>query len=78
MQYEAKYSTNGKSASDATEACKVSTSYDTYDWNKACGIIWNNTNVISSPLGSPIAGVSHNEAKAICVSLGGHLITNQE
>jgi len=38
MQYEAKYSINGKSASDATEACKYSTSYDTYDWNKACGI----------------------------------------
>jgi len=29
-------------------------------------------------MGSPIAGVTHNEAKAICISLGGHLITNQE
>jgi len=29
-------------------------------------------------MGSPIAGVTHAEAKAICVSLGAHLITNQE
>jgi len=29
-------------------------------------------------MGSPIAGVSHTEAKAICTALGAHLITNQE
>jgi len=34
--------------------------------------------VISSPLGSPIAGVTHNEAKAICIALGARLINNQE
>jgi len=29
-------------------------------------------------MGSPIAAVTHNEAKAICTALGAHLITNQE
>jgi len=79
MQYEAKYSTDGHGASDATDDCRVDTRYDTYDWNKACAYKADQqTNVISSPLGSPIAGVTHNEAKAICAFLGAHLITNQE
>jgi len=29
-------------------------------------------------MGSPIAAITHSEAKAICSALGGHLITNQE
>jgi len=79
MQYEAKYSIDGHGASDATTDCKADASYDTYDWNKACTYTASNTiNVVSNPLGSPIAGVTHTEAKAICVALGGHLITNQE
>jgi len=79
MQYEAKYSIDGHSASDATTDCRNNAAYDTYDWNKTCTYTANKTtNVISSPLGSPIAGVNHNEAKAICTALGAHLITNQE
>jgi prepilin-type N-terminal cleavage/methylation domain-containing protein len=79
MQYEAKYSIDGRTGSDATDDCKNNTDYDTYDWNKSCSNTANQmTNVISSPLGSPIAGVTHTEAKAICEALGAHLITNQE
>ena len=78
MQYEAKYATTGRTGSDTTLDCRTNASYDTYDWNKACGITWLNQNVVSSPHGSPIAGVTHNEAKAICAALGAHLITNQE
>ena len=79
MQHEAKYSVDGHGASDVTADCRNNASYDTYDWNKACTYTANNmNNVVSSPLGSPIAAVTHTEAKAICVALGGHLITNQE
>ncbi len=83
MQYEAKYSIDGHGASDAVDDCKVNTLYDTYDWNKAatCSAYipaWSSNNVISSPFGSPVAGLSHTQAKAICASLGAHLITNQE
>jgi len=79
MQYEAKYAINGRTGSDTTTDCRNNTNYDTYDWNKDCTYKANQpTNVISSPFGSPIAGVSHTEAKAICASLGAHLITNQE
>ena len=85
MQYEAKYSIDGHGASDAVDDCKVNTLYDTWDWGKTTANctstvpVWNNNNVISSPYGSPIAGVTHNTgAKVICASLGAHLITNQE
>ena len=79
MQYEAKYAINGRTGSDTTTDCRHTASYDTYDWNKDCTYKANQpTNVISSPYGSPIAGISHTEAKAICTSLGAHLITNQE
>lgn len=80
MQFEAKYSKTGSGADDAG-ACYYTSAYDTWDWGKTgtdCPSSWSNTNVVSSPYGSPIAGVTHNEAKAICQSLGGHLITNQE
>ena len=80
MKYEAKYSKNGGGADDANN-CYYTAGYDTWDWGKAgtdCPSSWSNTNVVSSPYGSPIAGVTHTEAKAICQSLGGHLITNQE
>jgi prepilin-type N-terminal cleavage/methylation domain-containing protein len=80
MKYEAKYSKNGGGADDANN-CYYTAGYDTWDWGKSgtdCPSSWSNTNVISSPYGSPIAGVTHNEAKTICQSLGGHLITNQE
>ena len=86
MQFEAKYSTDGHKASDAgndvpPNGCRYSASYDTWDWGNTaspCPSSWSNSNVVSSPYGSPIAGVTHDEAKAICQSLGGHLITNQE
>jgi len=83
MQYEAKYAVSGRTGSDASTDCKYDVSYDTWDWGKAGACTstvptWTNINVVSSPLGSPIAGVTHTEAKAICVSLGGHLITNPE
>jgi len=80
MKYEAKYSKTGSGADNAGY-CYYTSGYDTWDWGKSgidCPSSWNNTNTISSPYGSPIAGVTHNEAKAICQSLGGHLITNQE
>ncbi len=80
MQFEAKYSISGKSANNAN-TCRYEQNYDTWDWGKIgtdCPSSWSNTNVVSSPNGSPIAGVTHNEAKAICESLGAHLITNQE
>jgi len=80
MKYEAKYSKNGRGADDANN-CYYTSVYDTWDWGKSgtdCPSSWSNTNVVSSPYGSPIAGVTHNEAKAICQSLGAHLITNQE
>ncbi len=79
MQYEAKYAINGKTGSDAPTDCKNDVNYDTYDWGKACSATANvSTNVISSPMGSPIAAITHTEAKAICTALGAHLITNQE
>jgi hypothetical protein len=31
MQYEAKYSIDGRTGSDATDDCKNNTDYDTYD-----------------------------------------------
>jgi len=80
MKYEAKYSKNGGGADDAN-TCRYDSNYDTWDWGKSgtdCPSSWSATNVVSSPYGSPIAGVTHNEAKTICQSLGGHLITNQE
>jgi len=80
MKYEAKYSKTGRGADDAGY-CYYASGYDTWDWGKSgtdCPSSWSNTNVVSSPYGSPIAGVTHDEAKAICQSLGGHLITNQE
>jgi len=80
MKYEAKYSKNGGGADDANN-CYYSAGIDTWDWGKSgtdCPSSWSATNVVSSSYGSPIAGVTHNEAKTICQSLGGHLITNQE
>jgi prepilin-type N-terminal cleavage/methylation domain-containing protein len=80
MKYEAKYSKNGRGADDANN-CYYTAGYDTWDWGKSgtdCPSSWSNTNVISSPYGSPIAGVTHDEAKTICQLLGGHLLTNQE
>ncbi len=81
MQYEAKYSTDGKTGSDANTECKYDVLYDTWDYNKSsggCTIPWTYKNIISSPLGSPIAGITHDEAKAACAAQGAHLITNQE
>ena len=80
MKYEAKYSKNGGGADDANN-CYYTVGVDTWDWGKSgtdCPSSWSAANVVSSPYGSPIAGVTHNEAKTICQSLGGHLITNQE
>ena len=80
MKYEAKYAKTGKAADNAG-SCYYTSGYDTWNWGKVgtdCPSSWSNTNVVSSPYGSPIAGVTHNEAKSICLSLGGHLITNQE
>jgi len=80
MKYEAKYSKTGKGVDDANN-CYYTSGVDTWDWGNSgtdCPSSWSNTNVVSSPYGSPIAGVTHNEAKTICQSLGGHLITNQE
>jgi len=80
MKYEAKYSITGKGADDAGN-CRYDSSYDTWDWGKTgtnCPSSWSATNVVSSPYGSPIAGITHNEAKTVCQALGGHLITNQE
>jgi len=81
MKYEAKYSRSGGAKGDDANNCYYSSSYDTWDWGKSgsdCPSSWSNTNVLSSPYGSPIAGVTHDQAKAICSSLGAHLITNQE
>jgi len=81
MKYEAKYSKTGKGADDAGN-CYYTSGYDTWNWGNTaptdCPSSWSNTNVVSSPYGSPIAGVTHTEAKSICSSLGGHLMTNQE
>ncbi len=81
MKYEAKYSRSGGAKGDDVGNCYYFSSADTWDWGKSgsdCPVTWSNTNVLSSPYGSPIAGVTHAEAKAICASLGAHLITNQE
>ena len=83
MQYEAKYAIDGRTGSDAPDDCKNNVLYDTWQWGKAgtCSTYvpaWYNQNVVSSPLGSPMAYISHTQAKAICTALGAHLITNQE
>jgi len=80
MQYEAKYDTDGDGiGNDANTDCKVSTSYDTWDWAKTspCLVSWLAANVVSSPEGSPIAGITHTEALSACPA-GTHLITNDE
>jgi len=80
MKYEAKYSINGSGVNDAN-SCRYTSVYDTWDWGKSgtdCPSSWSNINVVSSPYGSPIAGVTHTDAITICQSLGGHLITNDE
>lgn len=83
MQYEAKYSMDGRTGSDAPVVCKNDVVYDTFEWEKdgACSqyiSTWYPRNVISSPMGSPLAGVSRAEAIDICESIDAHLLTNGE
>ena len=85
MQYEAKYDTDGDSVGNDAgtgvppNGCRVGASYDTWDWgntNSPCPS-WSASNVVSSPEGSPIAGITHTEALTACPT-GFHLITNDE
>jgi len=80
MQYETKYSIDGRKASNSISmpACRASEDMVAWDWAKSCGITWNTSNIISSPYGDVLAGTTHNDSKAICTALGGHLITNSE
>ncbi|MDD2646875.1 MAG: type II secretion system protein [Patescibacteria group bacterium] len=86
MQYEAKYDTDadGKGNDAGTDVpptgCRVSASYDTWDWantSSPCPSSWNASQVVSSPEGSPIAGITHTQAISACPT-GYHLITNDE
>ena len=85
MKYEAKYDVDGDGkGDDAPDSCKYNTSYDTWDWNDdvdegagACPYSFSSENVVSTPEGSPIAGIKHSEAINACPS-GTHLITNDE
>ena len=85
MQYEAKYDTDGNGLGDDAgtgvppTGCRVSASYDTWDWANASSPCpsWLAANVVSSPEGSPIAGITHTQAISACPT-GYHLITNDE
>ncbi|MDD5121738.1 MAG: type II secretion system protein, partial [Patescibacteria group bacterium] len=86
FQYEAKYDTgaDGKGDDAGTDipptGCRVSASYDTWDWantSSPCPSSWLANNVVSSPEGSPIAGITHTQALTACPT-GYHLITNDE
>jgi len=85
FQYEAKYDTDsdgkGNDAGTGTPptGCRVYASYDTWDWantNSPCPS-WSASNVVSSPEGSPIAGITHTESTSACPT-GYHIITNDE
>jgi len=81
MKYEAKYSKAGSGKGDDAGQCYYTLGYDTWDYGKTgtdCPSSWSNTNFVSSPDGSPVAGITHNEAKTACSAIGAHLITNQE
>jgi len=80
MQYEAKYDTDGDGKGNDANTCYVTAGYDTWDWGKTgtdCPSSWSAGNVVSSPEGSPIAGITHIEALTACPA-GFHLITNDE
>ncbi|RME56605.1 type II secretion system protein [Candidatus Parcubacteria bacterium] len=80
MQYEAKYSKDGGGPGDAAQGCRVFPSDDSWNWgdnSPDCPSAWHPNNVVSSAEGSPIAGLTYNEALAACPS-GSHLITNDE
>ncbi|MCX6740905.1 MAG: hypothetical protein NTY61_00705, partial [Candidatus Parcubacteria bacterium] len=54
--------------------------YDTWDWantSSPCPSSWLAANVVSSPEGSPIAGITNTQALTACPT-GYHLITNDE
>ncbi|MDD5222178.1 MAG: type II secretion system protein, partial [Patescibacteria group bacterium] len=75
FQYEAKYDSDGDGiGNDADADHRVDVLYDTYDWNKTDK---DGNKVVSSPEGSPIAGITHTDALSACPT-GYHLITNDE
>ncbi|MDP3014858.1 MAG: SUMF1/EgtB/PvdO family nonheme iron enzyme [bacterium] len=76
MKYEAKYSKTGSGASDASTVNCVADSGDGLDWrDSGCN---DSTKVVSSPYGSPVVHITHNQAKTACQTIGARLIINQE
>ncbi len=77
MQYEAKYDKNGDGRGDTASAASCPASV-------GLGLSWAGagcstaTNIVSTPDGAPIVEITHDQAKAACVSIGSHLITNDE
>ena len=55
--------------------CKYSTDYNVwYYLNSGC----STGTIVSTPQGSPITGISQQQAITACQAIGGHLITNEE
>jgi hypothetical protein len=80
MKYEAKYDKDGDGEGDDAGNCYFDINYDTWDWGKtggSCPSNWCGSSVVSTANGSPIAGITLNEAITACPS-GTHLITNDE
>ena len=62
MKYEAKYDKDGNGDGDDALTCRQSSSYDTWYYGGAgtdCPSSWDNTKVVSTANGSPIASISH-------------------
>ena len=80
MKYEAKYDKDGVGGGDEAGACRYNSSYNTWDWGASgsdCPSSWASSSVVSSAQGSPIAGITHDQALTACPP-GSHLITNAE
>jgi prepilin-type N-terminal cleavage/methylation domain-containing protein len=77
MKYEAKYDKTIDGVGDnASDASCTATSGDGLNWTgSGCS---DATKIISSPYGSPIVHITHDQAVAACVSIGAHLLTNDE
>jgi len=81
MKYEAKYDKDGNGDGDDALTCRQNASYDTWYYGGAgtdCPSSWDNTKVVSTANGSPLAYISHDQAKTACTALGAHLMTNEE
>ncbi|NTU66382.1 MAG: formylglycine-generating enzyme family protein [Candidatus Moranbacteria bacterium] len=75
MKYEAKCAATSDAA---TGLMTPATAYQTYDNATTACTSANSKQVVSTASGYPIANINQTNAKAYCVSSGGHLITNNE